>query len=339
VKPLVEILATTAAWLKERGIPSARLDAELLIGHVLGFDRVKVYLSYDRPMTDEELERLRPLMRRRGNREPLAWVLGHKEFYGRDFVVTPGVLVPRPDTETLIEAALEWLPALASSGAGGAPPQRPPEPVETGPRVLPWAASDVPAASPEAAPAVAIGDAATPLSDEPPVYVADIGSGTGCIGLTLALERPALRLFAVDRSEEALAATRANVAKYGLEKRAAVLRGDLLAAIPATRTLDWIVSNPPYIPTRDIDALQPEVRDHEPRLALDGGDDGLEVYRRLVPAAAARARQGVLFEVGAGQAADVAAMLTAAGMAEVRVWKDLAGIERVVGGRKGVPLE
>ncbi|MES2639307.1 MAG: HemK/PrmC family methyltransferase [Myxococcota bacterium] len=334
MKPLVEILTTTAAWLKERGIPSARLDAELLIGHVLGFDRVKVYLSYDRPITDEELERLRPLIRRRGNREPLAWVLGHKEFYGRDFVVTPGVLVPRPDTETLIEAALEWLPSSGSSGGGGEPPATPPGAVSSGPRVLPWAASDAPAASPDAAPA----EAAFP-SDEPPVYLADIGSGTGCIGLTLALERPALRLFAVDRSEEALAATRANVAKYGLGQRAAVLRGDLLAAIPATRTLDWIVSNPPYIPTRDIDGLQPEVRDHEPRLALDGGDDGLEVYRRLVPAAAARARQGVLFEVGAGQAADVAALLTAAGMTEVRVWKDLAGIERVVGGRKVVPLE
>ncbi len=330
MKPLVDVLASTAAWLKERGIPSARLDAELLIGHVLGLDRVKVYLSYDRPLTDEELERLRPLVRRRGNREPLAWVLGHKEFYGRDFVVTPGVLVPRPDTEILVEAALEWLPASSSSWGGGSPPATPPEPPVSDRRVLPWAAADVPAP----APAVA-GAPPEPLSDEPPVYVADIGSGTGCIGLTIALERPAVRLFAVDRSEDALAATRANVAKHGLEKRAAVLRGDLLAAIPATRPLDWIVSNPPYIPTTDLDGLQPEVRDHEPRLALDGGPDGLDVYRRLVPDAAARARRGVLVEVGAGQAQGVAALMTAAGLTEVRIWKDLAGIERVVGGRRG----
>jgi release factor glutamine methyltransferase len=119
VKPLVEVLTSTTAWFKERGIPSARLDAELLIGHVLGLDRVKVYLSFDRPLSDEELERLRPLVRRRGGREPLAWILGHKEFYGRDFLVGPGVLVPRPDTETLVEAALEWLPGAASTSWGG----------------------------------------------------------------------------------------------------------------------------------------------------------------------------------------------------------------------------
>jgi len=412
VKPLVEVLTTTTAWFKERGIPSARLDAELLLGHVLGLDRVKVYLSYERPLTDAELERLRPLVRRRGNREPLAWILGEKEFFGHTFVVTPGVLVPRPDTETIVEAALEWLSEGASSGdrGGGAPPVTPPP---TAKASLPWSAevaaealpkddadaapseiaqttesggvepvrkSPVPPEAPrdaenrvpgpgpvppkgappdhpgrtasQGAPAgsgvlsrlpsegvphrlVGGGGALPPQADtEPPIYVADIGSGSGCIGLTLALERPAVRVFAVDRSEEALAATRANVAKHGLEKRVAVLRGDLLAGIPASRTVDWIVSNPPYIPTRDLDGLQPEVRDHEPRGALDGGADGLDVYRILVPAAAARARKGVLVEVGAGQAPAVAALMAAAGLTDVRTWKDLAGIERVVGGRR-----
>ncbi|MDP2311560.1 MAG: HemK/PrmC family methyltransferase [Pseudomonadota bacterium] len=343
MKPLVEVLTTTAAWFKERGIPSARLDAELLIGHVLGLDRVKVYLSYDRPLTDDELERLRPLVRRRGNREPLAWILGEKEFYGHDFIVTPGVLVPRPDTETLVEAALEWLSVSPPPGDKGPP--------HGGVKAsLPWSSAD---AAEVSAPTDVAPDATSPdvtgpdvtspgatspggvdAPAEPPIFVADIGSGTGCIGLTLALERPAVRLFAVDRSEEALAATRANVVKHGLEKRVAVLRGDLLSAIPAARTIDWIVSNPPYIPSRDIDGLLPEVRDHEPRGALDGGPDGLDVYRALIPAAAARARKGVLVEVGAGQAADVAALLTAAGLPEVRIWKDLAGVERVVGGRR-----
>ncbi len=283
MKPLVEVLLSTTAWFKERGIPSARLDAELLIGHVLGLDRVKVYLNFDRPFADDELERLRPLVRRRGNREPLAWILGEKEFYGRDFVVTPGVLVPRPDTETLIEAALEWIPAREDES----------------------------------------GD---------PVLVADVGAGTGCIGITLALERPFIRVFELDREDAPLASTRANVVKHGLDKRVAVLRSDLLSAVPASRTLDWVVSNPPYIPSRDIDTLQAEVRDHEPRAALDGGDDGLAVYRRLVPDAR-RARAGALFEVGAGQAADVAALLTQAGFVDVKIWKDLAGTERVVGGR------
>ncbi|MFN7142963.1 MAG: N5-glutamine methyltransferase family protein [Myxococcota bacterium] len=178
------------------------------------------------------------------------------------------------------------------------------------------------------------GAGGSPPPQEEPLYVADIGSGSGCIGLTIALERPNVRLFAVDRADEALAATKANVAKHGLEKRAAVLRGDLLAAIPANRVLDWVVSNPPYIPARDIDGLEAEVRDHEPRGALDGGADGLDVYRRLIPAAAERARRGVIVEVGIGQAGAVAEWMTQAGLPDVRIWKDLAGTERVVGGRR-----
>ena len=114
-----------------------------------------------------------------------------------------------------------------------------------------------------------------------------------------------------------------------------MLRGDLLAAVPAARVIDWVVSNPPYIPHAELDGLAPEVRDHEPRLALDGGADGLDIYRRLIPAAAQRARAGVLLEVGAGQADAVGDLLRAAGLVDVRTWKDLAGIDRVVGGRRG----
>lgn len=270
--PLVEVLTRTSEWFRQRGIPSPRMEAELLLAHVLGIDRVRVYLEFDRPMGEAELASLRELVRRRGNREPLAHVLGVKEFYGRPFTVGPGVLVPRPDTETLVEA------------------------------VLPHLAGD-------------------------PVYLADIGAGSGCIGLSLALERPGLRLYAVDRSEPALACTRANVARHGLKERVAVLRGDLLAAIPEKRPIDWVVSNPPYIPSAEIAALQPEVREHEPRLALDGGADGLDAYRRLLPEALRRARVGLAVEVGAGQAPAVAAMCAPW---PVEIVKDLAGIERVV---------
>jgi release factor glutamine methyltransferase len=277
--PLVEVLTRTTDFFRQRGIPSPRLDAELLLGHVLGLDRVKVYLNFDRPIDDPELERLRALVRRRGNREPLAWVLGHKEFYGRDFVVTPGVLVPRPDTEALIEAVLERLP-------------------------------------PE---------------DDAPVYVADVGSGTGCIGLTLALERPAVRLYAVDLAEAALTCTRENIERYALKERVGVRRGDGLAAVPADRPVDWLVSNPPYIPTAAIDALAPEIARHEPRLALDGGADGLACYRSLVAVARGRVRRGVCFEVGDGQAPAVAALLEASGLAPTWTRKDLSGVERVVG--------
>ena len=274
--PLVDVLTKTTEFFKKAGIPSARLDAELILGHVLGLDRVKVYLNFDRPLKDEELDAIRPLVRRRASREPLAWVLGHKEFHGRDFVVTPGVLVSRPDTETLVDAALEWI-------EGG--------------------------------------------------FVADVGSGTGCIGLTLALERD-IRLYAIDLSPEALAATKANVEKHGLKERVAVLRGDLLTPIPPARPVDWIVSNPPYIPSAEIDGLEAEVR-REPRLALDGGLDGLDAYRSLIPAAAARARMGVLVEVGKGQADAVSAMMRAEGL-EADTVKDLAGVERVVRGRRSV---
>lgn len=281
MKPLLDVLQKTTAFFKERGIDSARLDAELLVGHVLGLDRVKVYLNFDRPFSEAELERLRPLVRRRAAREPMAWILGEKEFYGHPFTVRPGCLVPRPDTETLIVAFLEAEPA-----------------------------------------------------GEEPVFVIDVGSGTGCIGLTIALERPNVRLFAVDLSEEALACTRANVERHGLKERVAVLRGDGLAPIPPARPLDWVVSNPPYIPAAEIEGLAPEVRDWEPRLALDGGPDGLDPYRKLVPAAAARVRKGVIVEVGAGQAPAVAEMMRAAGLTEVGTKADLAGVERVVRGRK-----
>lgn len=290
MRPLLDVLQKTTAFLKERGIESARLDAELLVGHVLGLDRVKVYLNFDRPFSEAELERLRPLLRRRAAREPMAWILGEKEFYGHAFVVKPGTLVPRPDTETLIEAFLEWEPAAKAEEGAPAPE---------------------------------------------PVYVVDVGSGTGCIGLTLALENPAVRLFAVDLSEEALATTRANVEKHGAGARVAVLRGDGLAPVPASRPIDWVVANPPYIPTAEIEGLAPEVRDWEPRLALDGGPDGLDPYRRLIPAAAARVRKGVLVEVGAGQAPEVAEMMRAAGLVDVETKADLAGTERVVRGRKG----
>jgi release factor glutamine methyltransferase len=280
MRPLVEVLTSTSEWFRERGIPSPRLDAELILAHVLGLDRVKLYMQFDRPLTDAELDTLRPLVKRRGAREPLAWVLGTKGFHAHDFEVRPGTLVPRPDTETLVEATLARIPA-----------------------------------------------------DADPVYVADIGCGTGCIGLTLAAERPGVRLFSVDVSEAALATTKANVERLGLKERVAVLRGDLLAPIPAARPIDWIVSNPPYIPSAEIDGLAPEVSRHEPRLALDGGPDGLDVYRRLVPAAAARARRGVLLEVGKGQHDDVGALLAAEGL-RVRTARDLAGVERVVIGER-----
>ena len=275
---LVDILTKTERYLRERGVDAPRLEAELMLGKVLGLPRMKLYLQFDRPMADAELDKLRPLVARRGKREPLAWILGTAAFYGIDsLAVQPGVLVPRPDTEALVDAILEH--------------------IEPG----------------------------------TPTYIADVGCGSGAVGLAVATERPDVRVYATDISPDALATTRANVAALDLGQRVAVLEGSLLDPIPANRPIDWVVSNPPYIPTKDIDALMPEVSRHEPRLALDGGDDGLDVYRALVPAARKRARCGLIVEVGIHQAHRVADLMRRAGFVDIFDRKDLGGIDRVVG--------
>ena len=193
-----------------------------------------------------------------------------------EFRCTPGVLIPRPDTETLVEAALPFC--------------------------------------------------------EGETFLADVGAGTGCVGLSLASENEATKLFATDVSPEALSLVKHNAEALGLKERVAVLRGDLLQPIPENRQVDVVVSNPPYIPSLEIEGLQPEVASFEPHLALDGGSDGLDCYRRLIPAAAARVQRALLVEVGAGQADDVAALFEEAGFNDVQQHCDLAGIARVVSG-------
>jgi release factor glutamine methyltransferase len=274
------LLAWIASDFAGLGIPSPRLDAELLIGAALGLARVKLYLDLDRPLRPDELAKVRALVVRRRKREPVAYIVGEREFYRRSFEVTPAVLIPRPDTETLIERALELLPAGS------------------------------------------------------PARVLDLCTGSGAIAVTLAAERPETHVIATDLSAAALDVARRNAARHGVSERCEFLEGDLFAPLSAAGRFELIVANPPYIPEAEIEALQAEIKQYEPRLALASGSEGLTHLERLCAQTGAFLEPGgaVLFEVGQRQAEPVRALLEAAGFVDVTAHKDLGGIERVVEG-------
>ena len=280
---ITTVLNRTAKFLADHGVQSSKYEAELLMAHALGMKRMDLYLNFDKPLHEAELKTLRPMLKRRANREPMAWILGGWGFHNYDFIVTPGVLCPRPDTETLVNAALTLIPE---------------EPI-----------------------------------DDKPWIIADIGCGSGCIGLTIALERPHVRVFSVDISDAAIACTKANVEKHDLQDRVAVLKGRFFDPIPVNRPIDIVVSNPPYIPSNDIPDLEPEVSIHEPRIALDGGSNGLDVYNVLIPMAQQRANVAIAVEVGIHQAQSVEAIMTQASLHSTTTHKDLTGVERVVMGK------
>ena len=281
MQSLRDILLKTAAYLGKQGVDRPRFEAEQILAKVLQLKRMELYLRFDQPLAPAELDALRPLVARRGRREPLAWVLGDEGFGEHEFAVHKGVLCPRQDTWALVEAALALLPV-----------------------------------------------------DED-LFVADIGTGTGIVGLSIAAARPRVKLYAIDLSAEALANTKENARRLGLEARVALLHGSLLDPVPAARPIDLVVSNPPYIRRGDLAGLDPEVRDWEPILALDGGPDGLDVYRALIPQAAKRVRRGLALEIGHDQAADVTVLMSQAGFVDVTLRKDMAGRDRALAGRQG----
>ncbi len=273
------LLREAAAALETAGVPAPEWDAERLLRHVTGWDRAAVVARPDAPVDEEAAARFRALVARRAARAPLQHLVGTQAFWRHDFFVTPDVLVPRPETEVLVETALGLLRGASR-----------------------------------------------------PVIV-DVGTGSGCIALSLAAERKDAEVHAVDLSERALAVARDNARRLGLEERVAFHHGDLLAPVAALRgRVDLVVSNPPYVDAADRDALAPEVRDHEPALALFPPGDALLFYRRLAAEAPALLRPGgwLAVEVGAGQAAAVAALFGHAGLAAAAPTADLAGIPRVI---------
>lgn len=271
---------------KGRGIESPRLEAELLVAFALGISRMQVIVDGARLLEKEELSKLRDLVKRRRAHEPMAYLRGEREFYGLRFKVDKRVLVPRPDTESLVDVALERTADIALGG-----------------RVL------------------------------------DLCTGSGCVAIAIAKQRPTTDVVATDLSADALGVARENAFLLGAYN-VSFLQGNLYEAVDRAR-LPWspvkfevVVSNPPYIATAECETLMPSVRDFEPRMALDGGADGLDFYRRIVDETRARlAKNGLLaVEVGAGQAPDVAALFEARGYGAIEIRKDLAQIERVVSG-------
>lgn len=275
---ILKVLNWTKGYLAEKGVENSRLESEWLLCAALGLDRVGLYVNFDRPLTADELSACRLLVARRARREPLQYILGSQEFYGLEFEVAPGVLIPRHDTEVLVQEAVN----RAGSGA----------------------------------------------------EILDIGVGSGCIAVALAKSLPDAAVCGVDPSAEALGLAERNARRHCVSL--SLFRGSLFEPFEG-REFDLIVSNPPYIPTSDLAGLQPEVRDFEPRGALDGGADGLDFYRMIIPEASLHLRTGgwLLLEAGIGQAADLLALFEAAGVyGELFTAKDPGGIDRVVGGKK-----
>lgn len=279
------VLTWTTGYFQRRGLEQPRLEAEVLLAGALATERVRLYIDFDRPLEPEELTRYRELVRRRAAGEPTAYLIGEKEFMALSLVVTPEVLIPRPETEQLVEVALDFIRRRRTGG-------------------------------------------------RPCRLLADIGTGSGAIAVAVACACPELRVLAVDISPGALAVAARNRARHQLQERIELVRGDLLQPLlDAGEVLepDLVTANLPYIPSREIPALAMEVR-QEPVVALDGGGDGLDLYRRLIPQAKRilAGGGGLLLEIGWNQGAAVRRLFSERDWQAVEVLPDFNGHDRVV---------
>jgi release factor glutamine methyltransferase len=278
-----EAFAKASSFLQGYGVREASACSELLLMHVLGLDKTSLFLRWSEPFPPEREDAWRESLERKAAGEPVQYIIGEQEFYGLPFEVTPAVLIPRPETELLVEAVVRVGREL---WPGGAP------------------------------------------------LVADVGTGSGAIAVAAAVHCPSWRFVGSDISAAALKIARRNAARHGVTARIRFVEGDLLLPfIERQVALDAVVSNPPYIAADELPGLQPEVRLYEPATALVGGHDGLEPYRRLTAQLPRLTRMPklVAFEVGQGQASDVAGMLEQVqDWDELTIIPDLAGIDRHV---------
>jgi release factor glutamine methyltransferase len=317
------LLAAAVPRLGAAGLPTARQDAEWLLGAALGTERFAAYVEPERPVSADTAERFRGLVERRARDEPLQHLLGFEDFRGLRLKVTPDVLIPRPETEGLVAWALEILDTLPGD----------PLSVEGG---RAGAISGPPLMVESQSTGRVGGDGTAGAISRPPL-IADIGTGSGAIACALASARPDARVIATDSSPAALRVAAENVRALGLAGRVELLAGDLLEPLTGRPRFDMIVANLPYIATEVIATLPREVRDFEPRAALDGGPDGLRPLRRLITTAPAALRPGgaLVLEVGEDQAGAVASLLAAEGFEEIAARRDLRGAERYVAARRG----
>jgi release factor glutamine methyltransferase len=283
METILTLLKKSTTFFEEKGIGEPKLSAEHLLAHALGVKRLQMYLRFDQPIREQELESFRDMVRRRLRHEPVQYIVGSTEFYGLEFAVSPAVLIPRPETEHLIDALLDLRKEARLKAA---------------PRIL------------------------------------DIGTGSGAIAIALAKQLEDARLTATDISSDALQIATSNAERNGVEDRFRFLHHDILTdhvtGLPVP--FDIVVSNPPYIPKDDVASLQPEVRDHEPLPATTDGGDGLAFYRRFAQLAPELLVPGGLIavEIGYGQSEAVRKIFEEAGLRDITVRQDYAGIDRVV---------
>lgn len=272
------VLEWTTQHLKSHGSDTPRLDAEILLAHARDCPRIALYTQFDEPLSDPVRTRMRELVQRRAKYEPVAYLVGHREFFSLDFLVTPDVLIPRPDTETLVMSALDAAKLFAQ------------------PRML------------------------------------DLCTGSGCVAIALAKNCPPAALTATDLSQAALNVAMQNAAKHQVDSRIQFRQGDLFAALAADSRFDVIVSNPPYVKTAELEDLATNTLKYEPRGALDGGADGLQVIRRIIHSAPHFLSPGgsLFIEISPEQAGEVMKLLEQQGeLEDNRLIKDLTGRARV----------
>jgi len=328
-------LTHATATLTTEGIPNPRLDAELLLVHTLGLTRAGLYARLQEVISEADVQRFHQLLHRRQQREPLQYITGVQEFWSLEFTVTPDVLIPRPETELVVETALRLLSQSSVVSNQYSVFSKKEEKQEARGKRQEAKVENPSLQSAIRLPPPSGGNPLAPsVGGQSTIRIFDAGTGSGCIAIALAKELPGAEVWAVDVSSAALAVAQENAQQHDVAERVRFLQGDLFIPLQnRDLTFDLIVSNPPYIVHSEIHTLQPEIRNWEPRGALDGGHDGLDFYRRLLSEGPQYLRSGgwLVMEIGQGQGTEVMRLARRQpALAAASCKFDYAGCERVV---------